>query len=179
MSLHFYDGQIRRYITQIIRLLSNFSYKQGDGNLKRVPVLYGDISKQVAALIQENSDNKMPSIPRMAVYVTNLEMDRNRTSDSSFVSKVHIRERAYDDQGKEYLNTQGRNYTVERLMPTPYNLTVQVDVITSNFDQKLQIMEQILMLFNPSLELQSTHKDQELVLLHKPQQISLIYFLVF
>jgi hypothetical protein len=41
-------------------------------------------------------------------------------------------------------------------MPTPYNLTVQVDVITSNFDQKLQIMEQILMLFNPSLEIQTT-----------------------
>jgi hypothetical protein len=156
MSLHFYDGQIRRYITQIIRLLSNFSYQQGDGTLKRVPVLYGDISKQVAALIQENSENKMPSIPRMAVYVTNLEMDRNRTSDSSFVSKVHIRERAYDEAGNEYLNTQGRNYTVERLMPTPYNLTVQVDVITSNFDQKLQIMEQILMLFNPSLEIQTT-----------------------
>lgn len=154
--LHFYDGQIRRYITQIIRLLSNFSYKQGDGTLKRVPVLYGDISRQIAAIIQENSENKMPSIPRMAVYVTNLEMDRNRTSDSSFVSKVHIRERAVDEEGNEYLNTQGRNYTVERLMPTPYTLTVQVDIITSNLDQKLQIMEQILMLFNPSLEIQTT-----------------------
>ncbi len=154
--LHFYDGQIRRYITQIIRLLSNFSYQQGDGTLKRVPVLYGDISRQIAAIIQENSENKMPSIPRMAVYVTNLEMDRNRTSDSSFVSKVHIRERALDANGNEYLNTQGRNYTVERLMPTPYTLTVQTDIITSNFDQKLQIMEQILMLFNPSLEIQTT-----------------------
>ena len=29
---HFYDGQVRRYITQIIRLMSNFSYKDGDDN---------------------------------------------------------------------------------------------------------------------------------------------------
>lgn len=154
--LHFYDGQIRRYITQIIRLMSNFTYKLGDGTLKPIPVLYGDISRQVAAIIKENSENKMPSMPRMAVYIVNLEMDRNRTSDSSFVSKVHVRERAYDSEGNEYLNTQGRNYTVERLMPTPYNLTVKVDIITTNTDQKLQILEQILQLFNPSLEIQTT-----------------------
>ena len=35
---HFYDGQIRRYITQLIRLLSNFSYKDGDGALRQIPV---------------------------------------------------------------------------------------------------------------------------------------------
>ncbi len=136
--------------------MSNFTYKTGDGTIKPIPVLYGDISRQVAAILKENSENKMPSMPRMAVYITNLEMDRNRTSDSSFVSKVHIRERAYDSDGNEYLNTQGRNYTVERLMPTPYNLTVKVDIITTNTDQKLQIVEQILMLFNPSLEIQTT-----------------------
>jgi len=41
-------------------------------------------------------------------------------------------------------------------MPTPYTLTVNVDVWSSNTDQKLQILEQILMLFNPSLEIQTT-----------------------
>ena len=46
-------------------------------------------------------------------------------------------------------------YTVERLMPTPYTLTMQVDMWTSNTDQKLQLMEQILVLFNPAIELQA------------------------
>jgi hypothetical protein len=41
-------------------------------------------------------------------------------------------------------------------MPTPYKLTVKADVWSTNTDQKLQIMEQILMLFNPSLEIQTT-----------------------
>ena len=41
-------------------------------------------------------------------------------------------------------------------MPTPYNLSVNVDVWSTNTDQKLQILEQILMLFNPSLEIQTT-----------------------
>ena len=153
---HFYDGQIRRYITQLIRLFSNFKYKDGEGKEVKIPVLYGDLSRQVASIVRDQSENKLPSAPRMALYITQLEQDRTRTSDSSFTSKVHIRERAFDEAGNEYLNTQGKNYTVERLMPTPYNLSVNLDIWSTNTDMKLQIMEQLLMLFNPSLEIQTT-----------------------
>jgi hypothetical protein len=153
---HFYDGQIRRYITQMVRLMSNFSYKDGKGNLTQIPVMYGDLTRQVANIIRENSENKIPSAPRMAVYVTGLALDTARLADSSYVNKVNIRELAYDDAGNEYLNKEGKNYTVERLMPTPYTLTLNVDIWSSNTDQKLQILEQILMLFNPSLEIQTT-----------------------
>jgi hypothetical protein len=152
----FYDGQIRRYITQIVRLMSNFAYKDGKGELKTIPVMYGDLTRQVAHIIRDNSENKIPSAPRMAVYVTSLEMDRSRTADATFVSKLHVRERAFDENNQEYLNVQGANYTVERLMPTPYTLGINVDIWSTNTDQKLQILEQILMLFNPSLEIQTT-----------------------
>ena len=40
-------------------------------------------------------------------------------------------------------------------MPVPYNLTIQVDIWTTNTDTKLQILEQLMILFNPSLQLQS------------------------
>jgi len=156
----FYDGQIRRYITQTIRVFSNFVVKYGDGTLVRIPVMYGDADRQVASIIRQNSENKVNSIPRISVYVTELSLDRNRLSDSSFVGKLHFRER--DTQidpttGKEtYNQSQGRNYTVERVMPTPFKLTMKVDIWAANTDQKLQIMEQLLVLFNPSLELQTT-----------------------
>ena len=153
---HFYDGQIRRYITQMIRLMSNFSYKDGDGKLTQVPVMYGDITRQVGHILRDNSENKIPSAPRIGVYITGLELDRDRLADASFVGKVHLRERDYDSVNNEYLNTQGKNVTVERLMPTPYKLTVSADIWSTNTEQKLQIMEQILMLFNPSLEIQTT-----------------------
>ena len=153
---HFYDGQIRRYITQMIRLMSNFSYKDGDGKLTQVPVMYGDITRQVGHILRDNSENKIPSAPRIGVYITGLELDRDRLADASFVGKVHLRERDYDETNNEYLNTQGKNVTVERLMPTPYKLTVSADIWSTNTEQKLQIMEQILMLFNPSLEIQTT-----------------------
>jgi len=139
----FYDGQIRRYLTQIIRLLSNFSYQDGDGQLRQIPVTYGDLTRQVASIIRDNRENKVPSAPRMAVYITGIELDRQRLSDASYVNKVNIRERAYDSDGQEYLNEQGKNYTVERLHPAPYTLSVNADIWATNTEMKLQIMEQI------------------------------------
>ena len=150
----FYDGQIRRYLIQTIRALSNFVVKYGDGTLVRVPVMYGDMDRQAASILRQNSENAITAAPRIAVYITGLELDRDRLSDSTYVGKLHIRERDIIDG--EYTQGQGRNYTVERLMPTPFKLTMKADIWSSNTEQKLQILEQILVLFNPSLELQTT-----------------------
>ena len=159
---YFYDGQIRRYVTQFMRIFIGFKYKTGGDNPeeRHVPVMYGDLTRQVASIIKDNSENKMSTVPRVACYITGLEMDTDRLSDATFVSKVNIRERRYTDTDNdgmvEYQNIQGGNYTVERLMPTPFKLTMKADIWTSNTDQKLQLLEQILVLFNPSLEIQTT-----------------------
>jgi hypothetical protein len=153
---HFYDGQIRRYTTQMMRILSNFPVIDGDGQTKDVPVMYGDLTRQVANIIRDNSENKLPSAPRISVYVTGLELDKDRLTDSTYTRKVNIREREYDDLNNEYINSPGKAYTVERLIPTPYMMRVNADIWASNTDQKLQLLEQILVLFNPSLEMQTT-----------------------
>jgi hypothetical protein len=157
---YFYDGQIRRYIVQVIRFFSNFVVQYSDGTLVRVPVMYGDQDRQVANIIRQNSDNKINSAPRIAVYISGLELDTSRLADQTYVGKVHIRERNTwinpSTGNYEYTGEQGENYTVERLMPTPYKLTLKVDLWTTSAEQKLQLMEQILVLFNPSVELQTT-----------------------
>jgi len=154
----FYDGQIRRYVTQFMRVFIGFKYQAGDGEERLVPVMYGDLTRQVASIIKDNSENKMPTVPRISCYITGLELDTTRLADSTFVSKVNIRERTYEDVAGQrvYGNEQGAGYTVERLMPTPFKLRVKADIWTSNTDQKLQLLEQMLILFNPSLEVQTT-----------------------
>lgn len=153
---HYYDGQVRRYLLQVIRLFSNFVVKYGDGTLVRVPVMYGDQDKQVASIISQNTENIAQGVPKIAVYISDLQLDTSRLSDSSFVGKIHVRERAFDQETGQYLPQEGDRYTVERLMPTPYRLSLKIDIWTSNLDQKLQLFEQISVLFNPSLEIQTT-----------------------
>jgi hypothetical protein len=155
---YWYDGQIRRYVTQFMRVFIGFQYK-ANNELRSIPVTYGDMSRQVAAIINDNSENKLQTVPKISCYMSGLELDKTRLSDPTFVSKAHIRERRWteNDQGqREYQNVQGGGYTVERLMPTPFKLRMKADLWTSGTDQKLQILEQFLVLFNPSLELQTT-----------------------
>jgi hypothetical protein len=136
--------------------MSNFSVQDASGAVKQVPARYGDMSRQVASVLGKNSENVAQSAPFIACYIKDVKFDRNRMQDPTYVSKLNIRERAYDSVGKEYLNTQGSNYTIERLMPTPYLITFNADIWTTNTDQKFQLWEQITVLFNPSMELQTT-----------------------
>lgn len=158
---HFYDNQIRRFITQFMRVFIGFKYITGGDTptYKTVPVMYGDMSRQVATLIRDNSENKMLNVPRIACYISGLDIDRSRASDSTFVSKFNIKQQHYtldSNNNRVYTDAPGGQYTVERLMPTPFMMNIKAELWTSNTDQKLQLLEQILVLFNPSLELQST-----------------------
>lgn len=161
MSSFFYSGQVRRFLTQFIRLVSNFEVllgknRNGINSLLRVPVYYGDSSRNVASILNLNSENTMPSVPAMTVNIGSIKYDRNRVQEPYHVSKVNIRQRAYNPVTGDYTDQQGDMLTVERLMPVPYMLTLKLDIWTSNTEQKLQLFEQISVLFNPSLEIQSS-----------------------
>ena len=158
--LHFYEGQVRKFLTQFIRILSNFSVETGRGkddsiSLRAVPVVYGDPTRQVANIIRNNSENALNYAPKIACYVRELNYDRERMQNPYHIEKQHLRERGIDADGN-YTNEMGAGYTVEKVMPSPFRLEVTADIFSSNTDQKLQIMEQILYLFNPDFEIQKT-----------------------
>ena len=158
---HFYDGQIRRYILQFIRMMSNFSYvtgknSKGQSETLQVPVKYGDMSRQVAQIIKKGSENTLIAAPQISCYITNVAYDRDRMLNPYHIDKKHIRERAVDPATGQYTGAPGQSHTIERIMPTPFQINFRADIFTTNTDQKLQILEQLLVLFNPALELQTT-----------------------
>ena len=157
----FYDAQIRRFLLQFTRIFSNFQIEYGrdtasNPTLIRVPVRYGDATRQAQTVIQQNSASSMPSTPLITFYITGMEYDRPRMQDPYFVSKINVRQRTYDMETDTYETTQGNAFTIERLMPVPYKMSISCDFWTSNTNQKFQLFEQVSTLFNPSLELQST-----------------------
>jgi hypothetical protein len=154
-------------LLQFARVFSNFDVEygpnqagQGPGSevdtLVRVPVRYGDASRQAQTILQNNSANDMPATPLMTFYITDLKYDRPRMQEPYFVNNIQVRQRTYDADTDTYETTQGNAFTIERAMPVPYEMTVNLDVWTSNTNQKMQLLEQILTLFNPGLEIQST-----------------------
>ena len=152
---------------QFARVFSNFDVEyganeagQGPGSsvdtLIRVPVRYGDSSRQAQTILQNNSANDMPATPLMTFYITDLKYDRPRMQEPYFVNNIAVRQRTYDSATDSYETTQGNAFTIERAMPVPYEMTINLDIWTSNTNQKMQLLEQILTLFNPGLEIQST-----------------------
>jgi len=164
MQNHFYDNQIRRYILQFVRMFSGYTIKTGkkmNDNVTdyyiRVPARYGDVSRMAATILKGNSENVVNSAPFIACHVQSLIPDRQRLQEPFFHDAVSINERKFDDNTQAYTSEVGNKYNVKRMMPVPYLLNMQVDIWTSNTDQKLQLLEQILVLFNPALEIQ--HND--------------------
>ena len=157
----FYSGQIRRFLGQLIRMLSGFQVEFGkDRNgvigYQTVPVFYGDQSRQAAAILKNNSESMLSAVPAMAIYITDMRYDQDRMQEPYHVSKMNLRTRSFDPVTGEYGSTQDAAYTVERLMPVPYTVTFKLDIWTSNMEQKLQLFEQLGVLFNPSMEIQNT-----------------------
>lgn len=157
----FYDAQIRRFLVQFIRIVSNFEVEFGKDRtgikvLQRVPVYYGDASRQAQTILKGNSENTLNAVPAMSAYINSLSYDQSRMQEPAFVSKMHLREREFDSETGTYTSNQGDAYTIERLMPVPYKLGIKLDIWTSNTEQKMQIIEQLAVLFNPSFEIQST-----------------------
>lgn len=142
-----------------MRVLGGFSVKTGkdrDGNESyiQIPVRYGDINRMAAHIMKNQSENMINTVPFISCYVTDLQISADRRTNPTHVDKVQVYEKKFDPVTGSYINGEiGNTYTIERHMPVPYDLTVQADIWSSNTEQKLQILEQLLVLFNPSINL--------------------------
>tara|TARA_B100001287_G_scaffold207773_1_gene176773 strand:- start:175 stop:1548 length:1374 start_codon:yes stop_codon:yes gene_type:complete len=163
MAQFWYDQQIRRYLLQFIRIFNGFQVQSGQKNAggtssqvyRTVPMRYADMSRMVAHVLRGNTENALNSTPFMTCYVANLNVARERRHDPKLISAQQVQERKYDEINDQYTAELGNTYTVERYMPVPYDLTINVDVWCSNTEQKLQLLEQVLTLFNPTVEIQA------------------------
>lgn len=156
---YFFAAQLRQYRLQFIRAFSNFYVNFGteeSPDLRRVPCRYGDPTRIAESAVRNGSENKLLSTPFVSCIVSGIAMAPTRRQDPTLVEKVQVNERLYDEETQSYTSDIGNRYTVERYMPVPFELTMQVDIWTSNTNQKEQMLEQILMLYNPAVDFQTS-----------------------
>ena len=106
----------------------------------RVPLSYGPTQKFLARIEQQSNLNKSTqmTLPRMSFEFTDLQYDptRKSTQTQQFVVK----------------NSTGSEIK-KGYVPVPYNMTIQLSIMTKLNDDMLQITEQILPYFQPSYNL--------------------------
>jgi len=155
-----YNSQIRQYRLQFVRAFSNFSVQFGangpNPELRRVPCRYGEQTRIAASIIKGNSENTMLTCPFITCYIENFSMSGERRQNPTFVETTQVNERYYDEEQQRYTSQIGNRYTIEKYMPVPYDLTFDVSIWTNNIDIKEQLLEQILVLYNPRIDFQTS-----------------------
>ena len=159
---YWYTEQLRNYRLQFIRAFSNFYYKTGknaDGTdaLVRVPCRYGDPTRIAEMVVRGNSENKLLTVPFLTCHISAMNMSANRRQAPQFTERIQVDERSYDENNLQYDNTPGNRYTIERYMPVPYDMSMAVDLWSNNESVKEQIIEQIMVLYNPAIEIQTSN----------------------
>ncbi len=153
LETYFYDGQIRNRITQFAAVFSGLKVSVGKNdfnstsNLISVPIRYGNADRVVNAILAENAQKPI-SLPIMSFYVSGIEQapEMRKGVDQKIRRTVLPNGGAFPDDLK----------VVQTMMPIPYIMSVELNTYASNEDQNFQMLEQILMLFNPNLILQTS-----------------------
>jgi T4-like virus Myoviridae tail sheath stabiliser len=153
IGFYYYDAQLRNYLLQFCNIFAGLQVKTGKGTceaeeLITVPIAIGSRDRVVAAIEAGNTQAKPFSLPTMAANMSGLARNDARRHGVSVVDR-----RVYLPEGGVYPTDLK---TVVRVMPIPYMMTLDLSIYASNMQQMHQILEQILMLFDPAIQIQTT-----------------------
>ena len=141
---YFYNEVFRSVIIGFGTLFNGIEIRHKDGNdtdfsTIQVPLAYGPTQKFLARMQQEADLNRpvQMTLPRMSFEFTDLSYDPSR--------KV--------TQTQTIVTETPDGTTKKTFVPVPYNMTIQLSIMTKLNDDMLQIVEQILPYFQPAYSL--------------------------
>lgn len=163
-STYAYSKQFEMLLKQVIRVFAGFQYLTGTnadgmGQLVPVPCKYGDGSRMVAQILNNNSENTAISVPMFSVWIKDVQLSNDRRNCPVYENMLGATERSINYNDGRYTSDPGCSYEINRLMPIPLDIQIQVDLITSNTSQHWQLLEQVLLLFNPSISIQTNQNN--------------------
>jgi hypothetical protein len=151
---YYYNAQLQRYILQFMAIFQGMivkTGKQGDNCVQdslEVPVQYGSKDRVTSAIINGNTQNKPIRLPMMSAYLRNVTLapDRRKGIGTERTTPFVPLGGLVPDDIK----------VVQQMMPVPYNTQCDLIIYTSNIDTHFQILEQIFILFDPLIQIQTS-----------------------
>ena len=171
LGKYHYHQIFRKSIIAFGTVFNNIIVKRKDPKRKdktaleayKVPVQYGPYQKYLAMIAAEPTPERQSMqifLPRISFEIKGLNYDGSRKlTPTQFAKTVPA-------EGKD---ASGRPVQYSQYMPVPYNLEVEMNIISKNQDDGLQILEQILPNFHPSLNvsiviIEETHEERDIAI---------------
>lgn len=145
MELYPYSGdgkQFKTYISQIMRVFSGFQVEANtDGELQRVPIVYGGMSRIVASILSKDQDKFTNNrIPLMAINLVGIEPDA-----------MGKRSPRHEDDVANLMVTGKERKFSSRIIAPSFIMNFELAVYADSTSQLFEIIEQIFLLFNPRI----------------------------
>ena len=128
----------------------------------KVPIQYGPYQKYLALIEAEPNPQRTQtqiSMPRISFEIKGLNYDGSRKLVPTQFAKTVPTEGDKQNQPVQY----------SQYLPVPYNLEVELNILSKNQDDGLQILEQILPNFHPALNvsievIDVTHEERDIAI---------------
>ena len=144
LGAYTYNKIIRKCVIGFGTLFNNIEVRKEnkDGSVysrMKVPLAYGPRQKFLARLEQQADLNLKVAItlPRLSFEMTGISYDSSRKLSPITMS----------------LKADGKDAVKKQMTPVPYNIDFELNVISKTNDETLEIMEQILPVFQPSYQM--------------------------
>jgi hypothetical protein len=143
MELYPYSGdgkQFKTYISQIMRVFSGFQVEtNSEGELKRVPIVYGGMNRIVASILSKDQDKFTNNIiPLMAINLVGIEPD-----------SMGKRSPRHEDQVANLMTNGADRTFASRLIGPSFIMNFELSIYADTTSQLFEIIEQLFLLFNP------------------------------
>lgn len=149
----YYFRQIENYYLQLLAVFAGLQCQIGKNDrsgdeekLISVPIMNGNRDRVAAWIKAGFTHNKLLRVPIMAANITGIEM------------APELRKGIGQKRRNVYLERGGifpdDIKVVEQYMPVPYRASADLSIWTSNHQQRYQILEQILTVFDPIVQIQ-------------------------
>ncbi len=170
---YYYHQIFRKSIIAFASVFNNIVVKRKKPGVKKptgdsleaykVPIQYGPYQKYLALIAAEPNPERTAtqiSLPRMSFEISGLNYDGSRKLVPTQFAKT------VTPTGKD---ADGKPIQYSQFLPVPYNLEVDLNILAKNQDDGLQIIEQILPNFHPSLNvsieiIDVTHEERDIAI---------------
>jgi hypothetical protein len=140
LGTYSYNEIFRKTVVAFGTIFNNIEIRRTNGTateVMKVPLAYGPKDKFLARLRQvgdlTEKDSVQITLPRISFEISGFSYDPARKVSPTQVIR----------------NVDGDNGTKKAYMPVPYNVDFELAILSKNQDDGLQILEQILPIFQP------------------------------
>lgn len=153
MKNFYYDAQVKKYLIQFMAIFTQMQVQIGENERsgeeqKLVPVdlMYGNRDRVVGWIKGDHTQNKPLRIPMMSANISGITLAPDLRKGIG-----HIRRNTNLPRGGVIPDDIE---VVRQYMPVPYKMNVDLAIWASNSEQRYQILEQILTVFDPIVQIQ-------------------------